>query len=77
MSTNQVTYTGHSALPHAAGLQGHSCGLEFARYGLVMWCIESKDGKRLWQAKQGRRIVFSHPDHNKALAGAVMLLTGA
>ena len=68
-----------SCLGHgkSGGIQLHSMDLGFARYGLVMRCIQGTNGRSLWQATKGDAVIFSHPKHDAALAGAVMLLTGA
>ena len=72
---SQSIYMGH--LPNGNPVQTHSADRYYAAYGLVMIAIENREGKRLWQATQNGRVVFSHPEHNKARDGAVMLLTGA
>ena len=68
-----------SVLGHgkSGGIQLHSMDLGFSRYGLVLRCIESATGRRIWQATKADRVIFSHPKHDAALAGAVMILTGA
>lgn len=67
-------YQGHGK---SGGIQLHSMDLGFSRYGLVLRCIEGANGRKLWQATKGDRVIFSHPKHDAALAGAVMVLTGA
>ena len=67
-------YQGHGK---SGGIQLHSMDLGFSRYGLVLRCVEGANSRRLWQATKGDAIIFSHPKHDAALAGAVMLLTGA
>lgn len=68
-----------SCLGHgkSGGIQLHSMDLGFARYGLVMRCIQGANGRSLWQATKAGAVIFSHPKHDAALAGAVMILTGA
>lgn len=61
----------------SGGIQLHSMDLGFARYGLVMRCIQGANGRSLWQATKAGAVIFSHPKHDAALAGAVMILTGA
>jgi len=72
---NKATYTGH--LPNGNPVQAHSADWHYAALGIVMQCIESENGRKLWQATKGGKVIFSHPEHNKAQAGATMLLTGA
>lgn len=67
-------YQGHGK---SGGIQLHSMDATFAHYGIVMQCVEGASGRRIWQALKGEHIVFSHPKHDAALAGAVMVLTGA
>ena len=69
----EPAYLGHG---NTGGIQLHSMDLGFARYGLVLRCVEGANGRRLWQALKNERVVFSHPKHDAALAGAVMILTG-
>lgn len=68
-------YLGH--LPNGNPVQTHSADRYYAVYGLVMIAVENAAGHRIWQATQNGRVIFSHPEHNKARDGAVMLLTGA
>lgn len=75
MPSNSATYLGH--LPNGNPVQAHSADEFYARFGLVMVCIESKTGRRLWQATQNGRLIFTHPRHNTARDAAVMILTGA
>ena len=72
--TPEITCFGHG---RNGGIQLHSMDLGFARYGLVLQCVEGSNGRKLWQALKGDQVVFSHPKHDAALAGAVMILTGA
>lgn len=72
---SQSIYMGH--LPNGNPVQAHSADRFYASYGLVMIAVENREGKRLWQATQNGRVIFSHPEHNKARDAAVMLLTGA
>ena len=73
---NKATYTGH--LPNGNPVQAHSADHYYAVYGIVMICRESANGKgRLWQATKDGKVIFSHPKHNAARDGAVMLLNGA
>lgn len=67
-------YQGHGK---SGGIQLHSMDLGFSRYGLVMRCIQGANGRSLWQATKGDAVIFAHPKHDAALAGAVMVLTGA
>lgn len=73
-ATPAERYQGHGK---SGGIQLHSMDLGFSRYGLVLRCIQGASGRRIWQALKGEHIVFSHPKHDAALAGAVMILTGA
>lgn len=73
-ATPTEQYQGHGK---SGGIQLHSMDLGFARYGLVMRCIQGASGRSLWQATKGDAVIFSHPKHDAALAGAVMILTGA
>lgn len=73
-ATPTQRYEGHGK---SGGIQLHSMDLGFSRYGLVLRCIEGANGRKLWQATKGDRVIFSHPKHDAALAGAVMVLTGA
>lgn len=68
-------YLGH--LPKGNPVQAHSADEYYARLGIVMQAIGGTNGKLMWQATQNGRVVFSHPEHNKARDAAVMLLTGA
>lgn len=72
---SQSIYTGH--LPNGNPVQAHSADRFYAAYGLVMIAIGNAEGKHIWQATQNGRVIFTHPDHNKARDAAVMLLTGA
>ena len=66
-------YQGH--LPDS-GVQIHSSD-EAYHHGIVMECVESCKGRRLWLAKQGDRILAAHPKHNAARFMALALVTGA
>ena len=72
---SQSIYMGH--LPNGNPVQAHSADRFYAVYGLVMIAVENAAGNRLWQATQHGKVIFSHPDHNKARDAAVMLLIGA
>jgi len=73
-ATATQLYQGHGT---SGGIQLHSMDLGFSRYGLVLRCIEGATGRKLWQALRADKLIFSHPKHDAALAGAVMILTGA
>lgn len=66
-------YAGH--LPGSA-VQRHSADDAYAQFGIVMEYHES-NGRGLWLAKQGERVVAAHPRHNAARFMALALLTGA
>lgn len=72
-ATATQLYQGH--LP-GSGVQIHSSD-EAYRHGIVMECVESHNGRRLWIAKQGDRILAAHPKHNAARFMALVLATGA
>lgn len=64
-------------LPNVNPVQAHSADRFYAVYGLVMIAVENAAGNRLWQATQHGKVIYTHPNHNKARDTAVMLLTGA
>lgn len=64
-------------LPNGNSVQAHSADRFYAVYGLVMIAVENAAGNRLWQATQHGKVIYTHPNHNKARDTAVMLLTGA
>ena len=66
-------YQGH--LP-GSGVQRHSADDAYAQYGIVMELHEA-NGRRLWLAKKGDKVLAAHPRHNAARFMALALLTGA
>lgn len=64
-------------LPNGNPVQAHSADRYYAVHGLVMIAVENAAGNRLWQATQHGKVIYTHPNHNKARDAAVMLLTGA
>lgn len=72
-ATPAARYEGH--LP-GSGVQRHSADDAYARHGIVMECHEAQ-GRRLWLAKKGERVIASHPKHDTARFAALALLTGA
>ena len=67
-------YQGH--LP-GSGVQRHSADDAYAAHGVVMQCHQGENGRKLWLAKKGSRVIASHPCHNTARFAALALLTGA
>jgi hypothetical protein len=66
-------YQGH--LP-GSGVQKHSADDAYAKHGIVMEAHEA-NGRRLWLAKKGERVIAAHPRHDAARFVALALLTGA
>lgn len=71
----EAVYQGH--LNDGSSVQIHSTDPLYRQHGVHLRCIESAAGRRIWQATKGDRVIFSHPKHDAALAGAVMLIVGA
>lgn len=69
------TYAGH--LPNGSGVQRHSADDAYAAHGIVMECVQAPNGRRLWLAKRGDRIICAHPRHDSARFMALAILTGA
>ena len=67
-------YDGH--LPDGSSVQRHSADDAYARFNIILECHEA-NGRRLWLAKQGDRVLAAHPRHDAARFMALALLTGA
>lgn len=67
-------YAGH--LP-GSGVQRHSADDAYALCGIVMQCVQGTNGRRLWHAKKGDKIIAAHPRHDAARFMALAIITGA
>lgn len=67
-------YQGH--LPNGSGVQKHSADDAYAKHGVVLEAHEA-NGRRLWLAKKGERVIAAHPRHDTARFMALALCTGA
>jgi hypothetical protein len=54
-------YQGH--LADGSSVQAHSAGPLYAQHRVVIHAVEGANGRRLWVAKQGERVLCSHPRH--------------